>query len=465
MPDAERGRVERRQGPGARRPCAAACAPGTCAPPQRPDAYVAISSAVAERIGRFYGREAEVVHPPVAVADFPAHAEREAGPLPVGPPARALQAAARGGGRLPRAARPAADHGRRRAARGAAAGEPAGQRGAARLAPARAARPPVSPAARASSTSARRTSASRWSRRSPRAPRSSRSTAAARATSCGPAATACSCPTRGTRPSYAPGCASSPTATGIPERSAESAERFSEERFRERLAGVLREPRRRLSAAARSALRRRPAVRLDVNPGRLLPTWSCSGALEAVPPEPRAQALVVHDARQRLRQVVRVERVRPARAIAEHLRERPTRAHTTGVPAASASRAGMPKPSYAVGYRKAVAPESTAAQAASSSGPAATRPGREGGSSVPTTTSGPASRTSCQASSASPRLRRGAPPSATTYGPSTPSGSRTGRGSRSGAKAGSAPWQARPARAPARPGSAPRCRLERAVRA
>lgn len=38
---------------------------------ERPDAYVAISSAVAERISRFYEREAAVVHPPVAVADFP----------------------------------------------------------------------------------------------------------------------------------------------------------------------------------------------------------------------------------------------------------------------------------------------------------------------------------------------------------------------------------------------------------
>ena len=38
---------------------------------ERPDAYVAISSAVADRISRFYGREAAVVHPPVAVGDFP----------------------------------------------------------------------------------------------------------------------------------------------------------------------------------------------------------------------------------------------------------------------------------------------------------------------------------------------------------------------------------------------------------
>jgi glycosyltransferase involved in cell wall biosynthesis len=37
---------------------------------QRPDAYVAISSAVAERIERFYGRDSTVVHPPVAVEEF-----------------------------------------------------------------------------------------------------------------------------------------------------------------------------------------------------------------------------------------------------------------------------------------------------------------------------------------------------------------------------------------------------------
>ena len=44
---------------------------------ERPDAYVAISSAVAERIARFYGREAVVVHPPVAVADFPSGLPRD----------------------------------------------------------------------------------------------------------------------------------------------------------------------------------------------------------------------------------------------------------------------------------------------------------------------------------------------------------------------------------------------------
>jgi glycosyltransferase involved in cell wall biosynthesis len=44
---------------------------------RRPDAYVAISSAVAERIGRFYGREAAVVHPPVATGDFSRPVERD----------------------------------------------------------------------------------------------------------------------------------------------------------------------------------------------------------------------------------------------------------------------------------------------------------------------------------------------------------------------------------------------------
>jgi glycosyltransferase involved in cell wall biosynthesis len=43
----------------------------------RPDVYVANSSAVADRIARFYGREAAVVPPPVAVADFPRDAERD----------------------------------------------------------------------------------------------------------------------------------------------------------------------------------------------------------------------------------------------------------------------------------------------------------------------------------------------------------------------------------------------------
>jgi glycosyltransferase involved in cell wall biosynthesis len=43
----------------------------------RPDVYVANSSAVADRIEAFYGREAVVVPPPVAVGDFPSDVERE----------------------------------------------------------------------------------------------------------------------------------------------------------------------------------------------------------------------------------------------------------------------------------------------------------------------------------------------------------------------------------------------------
>jgi glycosyltransferase involved in cell wall biosynthesis len=44
---------------------------------ERPDLYVAISTAVAERIATFYGREAPVVPPPVAVGDFPIDVERD----------------------------------------------------------------------------------------------------------------------------------------------------------------------------------------------------------------------------------------------------------------------------------------------------------------------------------------------------------------------------------------------------
>jgi glycosyltransferase involved in cell wall biosynthesis len=44
---------------------------------QRPDVYVANSTAVAERIERFYGRDALVVPPPVATQDFPRDVERD----------------------------------------------------------------------------------------------------------------------------------------------------------------------------------------------------------------------------------------------------------------------------------------------------------------------------------------------------------------------------------------------------
>jgi glycosyltransferase involved in cell wall biosynthesis len=44
-----------------------------------PQAYIAISNAVRERIKRFYGRESVVIHPPVDVDDFDHRAEKEAG--------------------------------------------------------------------------------------------------------------------------------------------------------------------------------------------------------------------------------------------------------------------------------------------------------------------------------------------------------------------------------------------------
>jgi glycosyltransferase involved in cell wall biosynthesis len=44
-----------------------------------PDAYIAISEAVRERINRFYGRDATVIHPPVEVDEFSAATEKEPG--------------------------------------------------------------------------------------------------------------------------------------------------------------------------------------------------------------------------------------------------------------------------------------------------------------------------------------------------------------------------------------------------
>ncbi len=43
----------------------------------RPDGYVAISQAVRDRVRVFYGREAEVIHPPVDIADFQRDADEE----------------------------------------------------------------------------------------------------------------------------------------------------------------------------------------------------------------------------------------------------------------------------------------------------------------------------------------------------------------------------------------------------
>lgn len=46
---------------------------------QTPDAFIAISSAVQERIERFYGRESTVIHAPVDVDDFTMQSEKEEG--------------------------------------------------------------------------------------------------------------------------------------------------------------------------------------------------------------------------------------------------------------------------------------------------------------------------------------------------------------------------------------------------
>ena len=48
---------------------------------QRPDRLVANSNVVRDRIRRFYGRDAEVIHPPVELTDLQAAAGRERGPF------------------------------------------------------------------------------------------------------------------------------------------------------------------------------------------------------------------------------------------------------------------------------------------------------------------------------------------------------------------------------------------------
>jgi glycosyltransferase involved in cell wall biosynthesis len=76
MPDAERNRVRGAKG------MALAALRGRLRAwdrraSERPDVYVANSTAVVERIRRFYGRDAELVPPPVAVGDFPLDAPRD----------------------------------------------------------------------------------------------------------------------------------------------------------------------------------------------------------------------------------------------------------------------------------------------------------------------------------------------------------------------------------------------------
>jgi glycosyltransferase involved in cell wall biosynthesis len=46
---------------------------------QRPDAFAANSTAVRDRIRRFYGRDAEIIHPPVDVEDFDPTREKDHG--------------------------------------------------------------------------------------------------------------------------------------------------------------------------------------------------------------------------------------------------------------------------------------------------------------------------------------------------------------------------------------------------
>ena len=88
---------------------------------RRPDAFAANSTAVRERIQRFYGRQAEVIHPPVDVGRDRRDAREGAGALPLGAQARPLQAPGARDGGIPRPSVPA-DDGRGRAHSKAASG-------------------------------------------------------------------------------------------------------------------------------------------------------------------------------------------------------------------------------------------------------------------------------------------------------------------------------------------------------
>lgn len=80
MPDAERDRVRGLKG-AALRSLRGRLRRADRRAAQRPDVYVANSTAVAGRIAEFYGREATVVPPPVAVGDFPRQVERDSAHL------------------------------------------------------------------------------------------------------------------------------------------------------------------------------------------------------------------------------------------------------------------------------------------------------------------------------------------------------------------------------------------------
>ncbi|HVO54213.1 MAG TPA: glycosyltransferase [Solirubrobacterales bacterium] len=76
LPDTERGRIGGVRGAGLRA-VSGWLRKQDRAAAQRPDRVVANSTAVAERIRRFYGREADVVHPPVELGDLGAGASDE----------------------------------------------------------------------------------------------------------------------------------------------------------------------------------------------------------------------------------------------------------------------------------------------------------------------------------------------------------------------------------------------------
>ena len=157
---------------------------------RRPDEYIAISRAVRERIRRFYGRDAIVIHPPVDVDDFAPAAVKEPGRflwvhrlVAYKRPELVLEAFRDLPYRLTMVGvGPLRDSLRSRLPP---------KRRASRLGRTRGARSTVRPMLAASFTLGRRTSGSRWSRRSPRGLRSSRYRVAGQRTSSDPASTGC----------------------------------------------------------------------------------------------------------------------------------------------------------------------------------------------------------------------------------------------------------------------------------
>ena len=167
LTDTERGRARRPARRGAAACSRAGCAGRTARPRSARTGWSPTRPRCADRIRRFYDRDADVVHPPVEVERAARRSRRRSASsfLWVGRlvPYKRPAAGRRG---LPRPA-PAADDGRDRPPGGGAARAAAGERRAARLDLARGAGAALPRGGRASSTSAKRTSGSRWSRRSP----------------------------------------------------------------------------------------------------------------------------------------------------------------------------------------------------------------------------------------------------------------------------------------------------------